>query len=64
MDEQERVEVQEPDRDDEDRGDDDERVESGEAAIDSSGRNPTQRRSDAGNDAPVDIDDAEPDTAA
>ncbi|MCP9486803.1 MAG: hypothetical protein MSC30_13150 [Gaiellaceae bacterium MAG52_C11] len=49
-----------------DRGNDDERFQSGEEAIDSSGRNPTQRRIDEGNDAPVDIDpdDREPDSAA
>ncbi|MGI9113147.1 MAG: hypothetical protein ACR2GT_13295 [Gaiellaceae bacterium] len=56
MDREERVEKQERDRDDEDGGGD-ERFESGEEAIDSSGRNPTQRRIDAGNSAPVDIED-------
>ncbi len=46
MDEQERIEKQLTDFDDPDRGDDDDRVESGEEAIDESGRNPTQRRID------------------
>ena len=46
MDEQERVEKQLTDFDDPERGDDDERVESGEEAIDPSGRNLTQQRID------------------
>ena len=46
MDEDERIEKQLTDFDDPDRGDDDERFESGEEAIDSSGLNPTQRRID------------------
>ena len=46
MDEQDRIDKQLTDFDDPDRGDDDERVESGEEAIDESGRNPTQRAID------------------
>lgn len=49
-DEQERVEKQLTDYDDPDRGEDDERVESGEEAIDESGRNPTQRAIDRDGD--------------
>ncbi len=66
MDEQERAEKQLTDFDDPDRGADDERVESGEEAIDESGRNPTQRRIDEGGEAPVDVEpaDAKPDSAA
>ena len=56
MDEQERVEKQLTDFDDPERGEDDERHESGEEAIDASGRNPTQRRIDAGGDSPIDVD--------
>ncbi|MBA3787976.1 MAG: hypothetical protein H0X21_04695 [Actinobacteria bacterium] len=56
MDEQERAEKQLTDFDDPDRGADDERVESGEEAIDESGRNPTQRRIDEGGEAPVDVE--------
>ena len=46
LDEQERVEKQLTDYDDPDRGEDDERVESGEEAIGPDGRNPTQRAID------------------
>jgi hypothetical protein len=51
MSEQERVEKQLTDYDDPDRGEDDERVESGEEAIGSDGRNPTQRSIDQTGDA-------------
>lgn len=51
MDEPERVEKQLTDFDDPDRGADDERYESGEEAIDDSGRNPTQRSIDEEADA-------------
>ena len=57
MDEQERVEKQLTDFDDPERGDDDERLESGEEAIDESGRNPTQRAIDE--DDPFDGDEPE-----
>lgn len=50
MDEQERIDKQLTDFDDPDRGDDDERVESGEEAIDESGHNPTQQKIDADTD--------------
>lgn len=51
MDEQERIDKQLTDFDDPERGDDDERVESGEEAIDESGRNPTQQAIDEDTDA-------------
>ncbi|HXH88521.1 MAG TPA: hypothetical protein VNI55_07950 [Gaiellaceae bacterium] len=51
MEEQERIDRQLTDFDDPERGDDDERVESGEEAIDESGRNPTQQKIDADTDA-------------
>jgi len=50
MEEQERIDKQLTDFDDPERGDDDERVESGEEAIDESGRNPTQQKIDADTD--------------
>ncbi len=52
MDEQERIDKQLTDFDDPDRGPDDERVESGEEAIDESGRNPTQRQIDEDDEPP------------
>lgn len=56
MDEQERIDKQLTDFDDPERGDDDERVESGEEAIDESGRNPTQQAIDADTHADTDAE--------